>query len=159
MSSSERERWNARYRAGEGPGEPSSFLTGIQQLPTAGTALDVAGGAGRNALWLAARGLDVTLADISDAGLEIAAAAARARSLPVETVRCDLATTELPPGPWDVIVCIDFLERRVFSQFAATMADRGLLVASLATVRNRERHARPSHRYLSRHLRTVLAST
>jgi ubiquinone/menaquinone biosynthesis C-methylase UbiE len=52
-------------------------LTGLDDLlPRRGRALDVAGGTGRHALWLARRGLDTTLADVPQVALEKAAAAA-----------------------------------------------------------------------------------
>ena len=43
--------------------------------------VDIAGGAGANALWLARRGLDVTLADISPVGLALAEDECRARGV------------------------------------------------------------------------------
>jgi hypothetical protein len=67
MAEADRRRWDARYREHE-PGlrQPSGSLVALADLlPHAGRALDVAGGTGRHALFLAQRGLDVTLADIS----------------------------------------------------------------------------------------------
>ena len=91
MAEADRERWDARYRGHEPSVRPSSFLTGLEAiLPPAGRALDVAGGAGRNALWLAARGLDVTLADLSGTALEIARGRAEAEGLPLHLLPIDL---------------------------------------------------------------------
>src|SRR5213593_334566 len=86
MAATARDRWDARYRAGGAERrEPSPFLvTMAGLLPRAGaascppTALDVAGGAGRNAVFLARCGFAVTVADIAPAGLALAAAAAAA---------------------------------------------------------------------------------
>ena len=65
MSDADRTKWNDRYsrRATRLPlDEPAEFLVSlVDQLPATGRALDVAGGTGRNAIWLAQRGLDVTL--------------------------------------------------------------------------------------------------
>ena len=67
MGEGDRERWNARYLEEAETPPPSPFLLALDGvLPRRGRALDVAGGSGRNALWLARRGLDVTLADVSD---------------------------------------------------------------------------------------------
>ena len=74
MAVADRRTWDARYRAHE-PGlrQPSSSLLAVADLmPLGGRALDVAGGTGRHALWLARRGLDVTLADLSGVALELA---------------------------------------------------------------------------------------
>ena len=63
MTSASRDKWNARYQArGATDDEPSHVLRRLTEyLPTTGRALDVAGGAGRNAIWLARHGLDVTV--------------------------------------------------------------------------------------------------
>jgi SAM-dependent methyltransferase len=66
------EAWNERYRAGElvwstGPNQfVESELSGLPP----GRALDLAAGEGRNAIWLARRGWQVTAVDFSQAGLD-----------------------------------------------------------------------------------------
>ena len=144
MPENDRTKWNARYREEEIPRTPSSFLTGLDALlPRRGRALDVAGGAGRNALWLARRGLSVTLADVSDVALEAASRAAAADGLSLATLRVDLEEAPLPAGPWDLVVCTYFLHRPLFAAFPAALAPGGWLVFAHATRRNLERHARP----------------
>ena len=70
MSDDDRARWEAGYQAGGPTRAPAGFLLELDgELPRAGRALDVAGGAGRNALWLARRGLAVTLVDIAPSAL------------------------------------------------------------------------------------------
>jgi len=145
----DREKWNARYRAEEAPSPPSPFLTSLAPLlPRRGRALDVAGGTGRHALWLARRGLETTLADVSDVALEKAAAAARREGLTLATLAIDLQATPLPPGPWDVIVCRYFLHRPLFAGFPAALAPGGWLVVTHATHSNLQRHDRPGPEYL-----------
>jgi tellurite methyltransferase len=52
MSEEDRQRWNGRYREQAGSSEPSGFLCSIaERIPSAGRALDVAGGPGHDALW------------------------------------------------------------------------------------------------------------
>ncbi|MDR3637556.1 MAG: methyltransferase domain-containing protein [Isosphaeraceae bacterium] len=150
MAESDRARWDARYRGREeGPGGPSPFVAALDPVfPRRGRALDVAGGAGRNALWLARRGLDVTLTDISGVALEIAAAHAAAQDLRVTGLRLDLETEPLPTGPWSVIVCVHYLWRPLFRAFPALLAEGGLLVVAHPTRTNLERHARPGPQYL-----------
>ncbi|NIA25967.1 MAG: methyltransferase domain-containing protein [Gammaproteobacteria bacterium] len=143
-----REHWNRRY--GEGwPMEPSPFLESIADLlPRSGRALDVAGGNGRNALWLADRGLSVTVVDVSDAALAVAADVARARGLTLDLVNADLETDDLPAGPWDLIVCFHYLQRSLFPKMAEALAPGGVLVCAIATVRNLERHPRPPREHV-----------
>jgi tellurite methyltransferase len=156
MSAEEREHWNARYReAGHAPEQPSRFLRAIGDLlPGQGRALDVAGGSGRNALWLARRGLDVTLVDIAEEGLALATQAAQRQDARLRTV-CrdledpnDLEAEPLLRGPWDVIVVVRFLLRSVMPALAASLAPGGVLVLAHPTVTNLQHHARPPRRYL-----------
>src|SRR4051812_10575216 len=74
MSLDDQVRWDEAYRERRvGSQEPSPFLVAMEgKLPGSGRALDIAGGAGANAVWLARRGLEVTVADISPVGLALA---------------------------------------------------------------------------------------
>lgn len=150
MSSDERTKWDARYREGSHAGaEPSKVLVEIEALlPARGRALDVGGGAGRHALWLARRGLDVTIADISQAGLAIATERARAEGLAVRTLVADLETDPLPAGPWDLIVVFHFLLRPLFSVFPHVLAPGGVLAVVHPTRANLARHDRPGAAFL-----------
>lgn len=144
-----RRRWNERYRSGDVPVEPSRFLTErAELLPDHGRALDVAGGAGRNACWLAQRGLDATLVDVSDAAVVAAARRARETGVDLTVVRLHLDRDPLPVGPWDVVVVHHFLHRGVWRAAAGQLADGGLLFLCQATVRNLERHPRPPRPWL-----------
>ena len=118
------------------------------RLPASGRALDVAGGAGVDARWLARRGLRVTLVDIAEAALEQARAAAEAEGLAIETVAADLDVDPLPAGPYEVITCFNFLDRRLFAQIPSRLSAGGVFVFSQPTRRNLERHAHPSARFL-----------
>ncbi len=150
MSDSDRQKWDDRYRAEPEPAAgPARFLLTLDDvLPRSGRALDVAGGAGRHAVWLAERGLDVTLADISPEGLRIAERRAAAAGLRVTVLAMDLERRALPAGPWDLIVSVDFLLRPLFQSFTAALAPAGLLVVVQPTVSNLERHARPGRAFL-----------
>src|SRR5512134_3164184 len=68
----DRERWNARWREQAGElAPPAAFVVEhTALLPKTGRALDVAGGAGRHAVWLARAGLEVTMIDVSDVAIE-----------------------------------------------------------------------------------------
>jgi methylase of polypeptide subunit release factors len=103
MSEADREDWDARYQErGDAPDEPSAFLVSLGALvPTRGRALDVAGGSGRHAIWLARRGLETTLADISPVALAFAREAATAAGVSINTCALDLDENPLPPGPWE----------------------------------------------------------
>jgi SAM-dependent methyltransferase len=153
MSAEDRLKWDSKHAArGFFPREPSGLLTAHRAfLPrphAAANALDVAGGSGRHALWLAERGFAVTLTDISEAALQIARDEAAATGRDLTTICVDLETDPFPPGPWQVILCFHYLQRALFADFAAQLAPDGVVVFVQPTTRNLERHPRPSRRFL-----------
>lgn len=144
------DRWNRIWseRASGYDAEPALFLQRIAaHLPRAGTALDVAGGAGRNAVWLAGRGLAVTCADLSPVGLEMAETLAAANQVSITTLMADCEQT-LPGAGWDLIVCVHFLSRRVLETVGAFLAPGGLFAFVQPTVENLKKHSRPGRRWL-----------
>lgn len=69
----------------------------------AGRAVDLGGGQGRHALFLASLGFDVELVDLSEEALLQASRAAEDRRLQLHTVRANIAYYE-PPAGLDVVV-------------------------------------------------------
>jgi len=126
-----RARWDSRYHQEPALAtlEPSPFLVAeASLLPDRGRALDVACGAGRNALFLAERGLRVVGVDISPVGLALARRAALARGLPVALAALDLERARLPEASFDAITCIHYLERSLFGELERALRPRGVLV-------------------------------
>ena len=149
MSEQDRLRWNEKYAAQAGLSAPSELLLTLGDvLPAHGRALDVAGGSGRNALWLAARGLDVTLTDISDEALRRADSEAKARGLSLKTLPFDVDVQPLPQGPWDLVCCFYFLHRPLFTHVASVLAPGGLFVFAHPTLQNLTRNPKPSRHHL-----------
>jgi hypothetical protein len=146
----DRERWNAKWRerAGELETEAAVLREHAELIPRRGKAIDIAGGAGRNAIWLARRGLDVTLADVSDVALEKAERRASGSGLRLKCMHVDL-DGELPFAPlFDVVLVFNYLNRARRDAYAALLVDEGVLVAVQPTVTNLERHASPRRDYL-----------
>lgn len=141
-------RWDARYADGDAPDDPAaSFVALAEDLP-AGRALDVAGGAGRHALWLAGRGWDVTLVDVSSVGLELARRRAELAGLDITAAVHDLAVEPVPTGPFDLVVVVAFLDHAVLDQVPGVLTPGGRLLMVHPTIRNLERHDRPPRRFL-----------
>ena len=149
MSDDDRTRWNERYASDVTPRAPSALITTLDaDLPRRGRALDLAGGTGRHALWLAQRGMDVTLLDISDVALQIAREHARAAGVSLHTIATDLETQPMPQGPWDLIVSFHYLQHALFDVFPSILAAGGLLLFVQPTVSNLARHPRPGAPFL-----------
>lgn len=99
-------------------------------LPTTGDALDVASGSGRNAYWLASRGLRTLAIDRSAAAITEIRETARGRGLPLRADIVDLETNDarLPAAAYDVIVVVHYLHRALFPALKSALKPGGLLV-------------------------------
>jgi hypothetical protein len=150
MSDFDRQKWNAKYAdASFAPREPSAGLVALASfLPRCGRALEVAGGAGRHSIWLASRGLDVTIADISAVGLAQARERAAEAGVMIRTLETDLQEAPFPAGPWDLIVSVCYLWRPIYAAYPATLASGGILVVIQPTKKNLERHDKPPADFL-----------
>jgi SAM-dependent methyltransferase len=95
--------WDERYAGTElvWSSTPNQFVAAEVADLSPGRAVDLAAGEGRNALWLAERGWDVTAVDFSlvglDKGRQLQAAHPQGRDLKVEWVHADVL--EYEPGP------------------------------------------------------------
>ena len=100
-----RERWNRRW-AGERANAattPSAFLIAETETLPPGRALDLACGAGRNAVWLARRGWRVTGVDFSDVALQAARGLAASAGVDVEWVEADAVTWPAESRAYDLV--------------------------------------------------------
>jgi SAM-dependent methyltransferase len=99
-------------------------------LPAHGTALDVACGSGRHALWLGARGLVTTAIDRDAAAVDAVHAAARSDDLPVTARVVDLETGDVSLGEavYDVIVVVHYLHRPLFPALIRALRPGGVLI-------------------------------
>ncbi|NHA15926.1 bifunctional 2-polyprenyl-6-hydroxyphenol methylase/3-demethylubiquinol 3-O-methyltransferase UbiG [Thioalkalivibrio sp. XN279] len=141
MSTSDRERWEARYgREGLVMGERVKPLVRELEpvLPWSGRALDIACGEGQLAVWLAQRGLDVTAVDISPSGLAKLRAQAEAAGVGVRVhgIEADLdhGLPALEPG-FDLVTCIDFYSPAVMAQARHLLAPGGMLLVQVVLER------------------------
>ena len=85
---------------------PSVFMMESTKELEPGTALDVGAGQGRNSVWLAKQGWDVTGIDISGVGLAAAEANAEKAGLRIKTVKTTYQDYDFGEEQWDLIVMI-----------------------------------------------------
>lgn len=102
----DRDEWDRRYAVREfvwntGPNRfVAEELSGLDP----GVALDLAAGEGRNAVWLAGRGWQVTAVDFSGVALDKARRLARERGVTVEFVQADLHDYQPAPGGYGLVI-------------------------------------------------------
>ncbi len=137
MAQDDRARWDERYAAGDWADidEPARILEDAEAwLAEPGLALDVACGAGRNALWLARRGYKVVAVDISWEGLQRLQRRARDEQLDIQIVLADLESFVFRPGTFDLIINSRFLLRSLFPVFRNALKPGGLLLVETFNV-------------------------
>ena len=100
------DEWDRRYAAAPRlfRAEPDESLVGFVTPLPAGTAVDLGAGEGRNSLWLARQGWDVTAIDASTVALDRLSAFARDEGLSVRTVVGDLVASLAVTDEADLIV-------------------------------------------------------
>jgi SAM-dependent methyltransferase len=86
--------------------EPNGFLASVVDRIPRGNVLCLAEGEGRNAVYLAGLGYEVTAVDTSTVGLAKADALALDRGVTIDAVLADLADYPIDPGEWQGIVSI-----------------------------------------------------
>jgi SAM-dependent methyltransferase len=135
--------WNSRYTdpSFHPAPQPNPFL--LESLPflPRGRALDLACGAGQNAIHLAALGWQVTAIDVSSAALDRAAALASSRGVHLRRdrsfssgdsklllIEADLESLSLPAASFDVILCLRYLQRSLFPAMERALRPGGILV-------------------------------
>jgi SAM-dependent methyltransferase len=121
--------WDLKYSemdAEEAP-EPTPLVVRAVEGIAPGRALDLACGAGRDAVWLAEHGWAVTAVDGSRAGIEIV----KRRSAKVDARVADLEKHEfvVEAGAWDLILMIRYLQRDLFDEVKRGVVAGGVVVA------------------------------
>jgi SAM-dependent methyltransferase len=103
-----REEWDDRYATTEliWGAEPNQFLVREVADLTPGRAVDLATGEGRNAIWLARQGWDVTGVDFSAVALGKAREIAADLGVTIEWVEADVTDYQPEPAAFDLVTIL-----------------------------------------------------
>ncbi len=135
-------QWDERYSASEyvyGT-EPNDLLREeYHRIRPGGKVLCLADGEGRNGVFLAQQGFDVTSVDASQVGLEKALALAQANDVMITTMHADLADYDLGVDQWDAVVSIfchlpPDLRSRVHNAVTSSLRMDGVVILEAYTV-------------------------
>lgn len=125
--------WEQKYRLGDHGSEDTAtiLLVEVAENLVPGTAIDLACGAGRNALYLVERGWTVTAVDGSEKAIELLQSRAAARGLDVHTKVADLTgpAFAMPPDAFDLILIAYYLQRDLFVKVKEAVRPGGVVVA------------------------------
>jgi SAM-dependent methyltransferase len=127
--------------------EPTRWLLEhVHLLPSAGEALDVASGTGRNAIWMAQRGLSTLALDRDATAVALLREEARRLGLPLRADVLDLeqGSAALPGEAFDLIVVVHYLHRPLFPDLKAALRPHGMLLYETFTRAQAER-GRPTN--------------
>jgi SAM-dependent methyltransferase len=136
--------WEAHFRelgAKDSPApvaDPDGFVERIAATLSPSRALDLACGSGRNALWLAREGWDVTAIDRSPSAIELVRRTAAAHGLKLTPRVYDLEAHKLSekqeftiePAAWDLILMCRYLHRELWEPAKLGLAPGGVLVVT-----------------------------
>ncbi len=138
--------WDARHReaAQNSPADPASIVSEWLPLLPTGQALDLACGTGRHTLLLAGREQSVTAIDWSGTALDIlenrarnaklhvsradAATFAHSRTRGIRLIQANLEEIQLPDAAFSLVLCLQYLQRSLFSQMARAVQPGGMLL-------------------------------
>jgi SAM-dependent methyltransferase len=121
--------------------QPNRFLVSEVSSLIRGRALDVACGEGRNAVWLAEQGWEVTGVDFSPVGIEKAKRLAAERGVDVDWVVADIVEWDPPAERYDLVI-VFYLHllpgerRRVLGHAVSALAAGGTVLVVGHALRN-----------------------
>lgn len=113
--------------------DPNEFLRDNYEALPKGKILCLAEGEGRNAVFLAKKGFDVTAVDLSQVGLNKAEKLAKESGVHIKTVCEDLATFNLGKACWDGIVSISChlppeIRAPLYQKIASSLKENGVFL-------------------------------
>lgn len=124
------DEWNERYRTREAlDDEPAALLVNAARDLPPGRALDLACGAGRNAIWLARRGWDVVAIDGASEAIRIV----HEHEPRIDARVLDLETGDALPfddETFDLIAILFYLHRPLFAEARRLVRPGGTIIAA-----------------------------
>ena len=134
------EGWEQRYRGeaeieDESVPRPNPLVEQFLGDVPAATALDLAAGTGRNAIWLAQRGWNVTAVEGALTAVDILERRSNKLAVPLRTVVADLQKGEftIPPDAWNAIIICYYLQRDLIEAAKAGVRPGGILIVIVHT--------------------------
>ena len=119
----DKERWNKRYKEKPFRTWVEPLLEKYVDIANVGYALDIACGEGRNTHFLADKGFEVDAVDLSDYALSQVK-----DDLRIHKIEADLDFYSLEKNKYDLVVNINYLNRRFFHQIKEALKPEGVVI-------------------------------
>jgi len=140
-SNAQRSHWNLKYEQGLPSLEkPDPFFISAfdqflkDQLPHGGTALDLAGGIGRHALWLAEKSWHVTVIDISEVAIHKLGQKALDLGLALNLFARDASEYSFETAKFDLIVMFYHFDRSICAKVLSALKPGGFLICKSSLI-------------------------
>ena len=131
--------WDLTYRGGlPSLTRPDPFFLSacdrfvLPRFPNGGTGLDLAGGLGRHALWLAARKWRMSVVDVSEVAIEHIRHEVSHLGLELDLFALDAAEYDFQRARYDAIVLFYHLDRDLFPKMVSALNPGGLFICKMA---------------------------
>lgn len=119
----DKERWNIRHVEKPMKHTVSPILENYVKHSKVGNALDLACGTGRNTHFLEDLGFTIDAVDLSDYALS------RIKNTPrIKKIEVDLDSYDLEKNSYDLILNVNYLNRRLMAQMIEALKDDGLII-------------------------------
>ncbi len=123
MAREDKERWDKKYQNNQIPDKPIQLIQDYAKFSSGKQALDIACGMGRHSKYLVSKSFDVDALDISSVAIS------QLQGLPhLHAKEVDFDTYALPKETYDLIVCVYFLKRSLFTQMIDALKPNGILL-------------------------------
>lgn len=135
--------WDERYASGKySSAEPHKLLREVVCTVEPGQALDLACGTGRNSIFLAENGWEVTAVDNSAVGVEIGRKRAEEKGLDINFIVADLEESEfaIERGAYDLICDFYYLQRDLFAKIKNGVRPGGMIISTIHIHGDGEEH-------------------
>lgn len=117
-------RWDERYQVKKFPETVNELVREYSHLAVIGKALDLAAGNGRNAFFLAEQGFQVDAVDVSGVAVDLI----QSKTPAINGIHQDLDHYTPAPGTYDLIININYLNRRLFPHIKRSLRKNGILI-------------------------------
>lgn len=133
-------RWNSKHQNAPMPMNPSAIVMKYANQTVNTKALDIACGIGRNTHYLAKLGYEIDAVDISDYALSQIK-----HSKKIHTIEADLTKYTITPNHYDLILNINYLERKLFPSIMTGLKEGGILIFETFITAHEEGYHNPSN--------------